>query len=201
MIFESLWTSRICLCSLSHNQVFFICGITNEAVVNDTVINPSQINAYVHIQLLSHTNTCIIPENPITVWRSWSDYRTWLTLHNYPARVSMLFATCFHRAMRCTGHSPDTATLTEDVSLFGLFEELIVAGAQKLKTLLINLDCNHPMNSNITMTVNQEREWKHANCFGNTADEPCQASQPVHAFSCVTSHNTSPWIELTMRNI
>jgi len=70
----------------------------------------------------------------------------------------MLFATCFHRAMRCTGHSPDTATLTEDVSLFGLFEELIVAGAQKLKTLLINLDCNHPMNPNITMTVNQERE-------------------------------------------
>jgi len=70
----------------------------------------------------------------------------------------MLFATCFHRVMRCTGHSPDTATLTEDVSLFGLFEELIVAGAQKLKTLLINLDCNHPMNPNITMTVNQERE-------------------------------------------
>ena len=67
----------------------------------------------------------------------------------------MLFATCFHRAMRCTGHSPDTVTLTEDVSLF---EELIVARAQKLKTLLINLDCNHPMNPNITMTVNQERE-------------------------------------------
>jgi len=60
--------------------------------------------------------------------------------------------------MRCTGHSPDTATLTEDVSLFGLFEELIVARAQKLKTLLINLDYNHPMNPNITMTVNQERK-------------------------------------------
>ena len=61
---KSLWTSRICLCS--HNQVFiFIFGITNEAVVNDAVINPSQMNAYVHIQFLSHTNTCIIPENPI----------------------------------------------------------------------------------------------------------------------------------------
>ena len=42
-IAESLWTSRICLCS--HNQVF-IFGITNEAVVNDAVINPSQINVY-----------------------------------------------------------------------------------------------------------------------------------------------------------
>jgi len=66
----------------------------------------------------------------------------------------MLFATCFHRAMRCTGHSPDTATLTEDVSLLGLFEELIIAR--------------------------------------DMADEPCQASQLVHAFSCVTSRNTSP---------
>ena len=62
---KSLWTSRIFLCSLSHNQVFFFFGITNEAVVNDAVINPSQMNAYVHIQFLSHTNTCIIPENPI----------------------------------------------------------------------------------------------------------------------------------------
>jgi len=40
----------------------------------------------------------------------------------------------------CHGHSPDTGTLTEDMSLFGLFEELIVARARKLKTLLINLD-------------------------------------------------------------
>ena len=40
----------------------------------------------------------------------------------------------------CHGHSPDTGTLTEDMSLFGLFEKLIVARARKLKTLLINLD-------------------------------------------------------------
>jgi len=52
-------------------KFFFIFGITNEAVVNDAAINPSQINAYVRIQLLSHTDTCIIPENPITVvWLS-----------------------------------------------------------------------------------------------------------------------------------
>jgi len=58
--------SQICLCS--HNQVFiFIFEITNKAVVNDAVINPSQMNTYICIQLLGHTNTCIIPENPITV--------------------------------------------------------------------------------------------------------------------------------------
>jgi len=94
-------------------KFFFIFGI----MVNDAVINPSQINAYVHIQYLIHTNTCIIPENPITAWGSWSDYQTRLTLHNHPARVSMLFAMCFHHAMRFTGHSPDTGTLTEDIFL------------------------------------------------------------------------------------
>jgi len=52
---------------ITHIQVFFIFGIMNEAVVNDAVTNPSQMNAYVCIQLLGHTNTCIIPENPISV--------------------------------------------------------------------------------------------------------------------------------------
>jgi len=42
--------------------------------VNESVSNLSHINAYVHVQLLSHTNTCVIPENPITVRRSWSEF-------------------------------------------------------------------------------------------------------------------------------
>jgi len=31
--------------------------------VNDSVTSPSQMNAYVRVQLLNHTNTCIVPEN------------------------------------------------------------------------------------------------------------------------------------------
>ena len=42
--------------------------------VNESVSNLSHMNAYVHVQLLSHTNTCIIAENPITVRRSWSEF-------------------------------------------------------------------------------------------------------------------------------
>jgi len=44
--------------------------------VNDSVTSPSQTNAYVRVQLLNHTNTCIVPENPITAadlsWVLWS---------------------------------------------------------------------------------------------------------------------------------
>jgi len=54
-----------------------------------------QWNAYVPIWLLSHTNTCIVPENSITVRRSWSDSRTSSNLFSCPARVLMLSATCF----------------------------------------------------------------------------------------------------------
>jgi len=91
-IAESLWTSRICLCS--HNQVFFfIFGITNEAVVNDAVLNPSQMNAYVRIQLLSHTDTCIIPENPITVWHRCCIFCRWQS-DNCVWRWKVAFRTC-----------------------------------------------------------------------------------------------------------
>jgi len=38
---------------------------------NDSITSPSQMNAYVRVQLLNHTNTCIIPENPITAQLIW----------------------------------------------------------------------------------------------------------------------------------
>ena len=144
-----------------------------------------QWNAYVPIWLLSHTNTCIVPENSITVRRSWSDSRTSSNLFSCPARVLMLSATCFIILQ----HALIIVKLPEPwqkMRVFLVFRR--VDCCKSLRILLLSfeysvrLSSNKPKHYNVRQPGAKRKRIKpHTNCFG---------SLPAYPLLC----DTSPWL-------
>jgi len=117
---------------------FFDIFNTNKAGVN---------GMHVPVRVLNHTNTCIIPENPITAWRSWSDSQTSSDLFSCPARVLMLSATCFI----ILRHALIIVQLPEPwqkMRVFWSFDELIVGKLEQVETFLLSFEHNVRLSSN-----------------------------------------------------
>jgi len=171
-----------------HMIKLFVLSSTNKAVTS-----PSQMNAYVGVQLLSHTNTCIIPENPLTVQLIWvrSSDQNWdkdqFTLGNqvFPQMLDSLeserischpyFDLCIRMltSMRMLNHM-NMYSYLDKVQLTRCRDRIFIKELMLKPSLGIPSATwdYHLTSPNITMSVVQERNKSHTHCFTNTLLNP-----------------------------
>ena len=160
------------------------------------------MNAYVRVQLLNHTNTCIIPENPITaqlIWVRCSDQnwdRDQFTLRNqvFPQVLDSLESeriSCHPYFDLCIRMLPSMRVLdhTNMYSYLGKVQLNRCRDPIFIKELMLKPSLAipgatwgyHLTNTNITMSVNRDRvarETNHTPIASLTPPSP-SLTQPV----------------------
>jgi len=151
------------------------------------------MNAYVRVQLLNHTNTCIIPENPITaqlIWVRCSDQnwdRDQFTLRNqvFPQVLDSLESeriSCHPYFDLCIRMLPSMRVLdhTNMYSYLGKVQLTRCRDPIFIKELMLKPSLGipsatwdyHLTSPNITMSVVQERNKSHTHCSTDTLLNP-----------------------------